>query len=103
MQRLFTTLLILATTVSCSDAPPAQQAATEKSVDPTKASETPVADANEVVQPPAVPAAEETSHIDVGDAAPNFRLKDQTGAERSLDDLLADGNVALVFYRSADW
>ena len=35
--------------------------------------------------------------------APKFTLKDQEGKERPLDDLLKKGNVALVFYRSADW
>ena len=48
-------------------------------------------------------APERTSRIAVGDVAPDFRLQDQTGAERSLKDLVAGGKVALVFYRSADW
>ena len=34
---------------------------------------------------------------------PKFALKDQQGKERSLDELLKKGKVALVFYRSADW
>lgn len=38
-----------------------------------------------------------------GDKAPAFTLKDQHGRERSLKSLLKQGNVALVFYRSADW
>ena len=41
--------------------------------------------------------------ISVGSAAPKFTLKDQSGKERSLDELLTKGKVALVFYRSADW
>ena len=41
--------------------------------------------------------------VKVGDKAPSFTLKDQEGRERSLDDLLKSGKVALVFYRSADW
>ncbi|MGO9467197.1 MAG: hypothetical protein ACLQIB_14725 [Isosphaeraceae bacterium] len=49
------------------------------------------------------PAPEEQTGLKVGEAAPLFTLKDQTGAERSLDDLLKKGKVALVFYRSADW
>lgn len=44
-----------------------------------------------------------TQRISVGDKAPGFRLPDQTGKQRTLDELLANGKVALVFYRSADW
>lgn len=39
----------------------------------------------------------------VGEKAPTFTLKDQDGKERSLDELIKKGKVALVFYRSADW
>jgi cytochrome oxidase Cu insertion factor (SCO1/SenC/PrrC family) len=41
--------------------------------------------------------------VKVGEKAPRFTLKDQAGKERSLDEFLAKGKVALVFYRSADW
>ena len=42
--------------------------------------------------------------VKVGDKAPSFSLKDQNGQERTLESLLdADGYLALVFYRSADW
>ena len=49
------------------------------------------------------PAPEESTGLKVGSPAPKFTLKDQTGKDRTLDDLLAKGKVALVFYRSADW
>jgi cytochrome oxidase Cu insertion factor (SCO1/SenC/PrrC family) len=49
------------------------------------------------------PAPEEQTGLKVGEKAPRFTLKDQQGAERSLDELLKKGKVALVFYRSADW
>ena len=49
------------------------------------------------------PAAEEQTGLKVGAMAPKFTLKDQEGKERSLDEFLAKGKVALVFYRSADW
>jgi cytochrome oxidase Cu insertion factor (SCO1/SenC/PrrC family) len=49
------------------------------------------------------PAPEEQTGLKVGTKAPKFTLKDQSGKERSLDEFLAKGNVALVFYRSADW
>ena len=43
-------------------------------------------------------------HVKVGDKAIDFALKDQNGREHTLKDLLdADGFLALVFYRSADW
>ena len=41
--------------------------------------------------------------LEVGAQAPKFTLKDQDGKERSLDEFLKKGKVALVFYRSADW
>ena len=41
--------------------------------------------------------------IKVGQKAPSFKLKDQSGNERSLNDLLQEGKLAVVFYRSADW
>ena len=49
------------------------------------------------------PAPEELTGLKVGAKAPNFTLKDQEGKERSLDEFLKKGKVALVFYRSADW
>ena len=49
------------------------------------------------------PAPAEKTGLNVGEKAPEFKLKDQTGEERSLTALLKDGNVALVFYRSASW
>jgi hypothetical protein len=38
-----------------------------------------------------------------GTKAPAFLLKDQTGKERSLEEFVKKGPVALVFYRSASW
>jgi cytochrome oxidase Cu insertion factor (SCO1/SenC/PrrC family) len=49
------------------------------------------------------PAPNGKAGLKVGEKAPKFTLKDQEGKERSLDDLLKKGKVALVFYRSADW
>ncbi|MBC8291266.1 MAG: redoxin domain-containing protein [Planctomycetes bacterium] len=48
-------------------------------------------------------AAEKTPGVEVGKKAPAFKLKDQKGKERTLEALLKKSNVALVFYRSADW
>jgi cytochrome oxidase Cu insertion factor (SCO1/SenC/PrrC family) len=48
-------------------------------------------------------APEEKTGLKVGDKAPAFTLKDQAGKERSLDEFQKQGNVALVFYRSASW
>ncbi len=41
--------------------------------------------------------------LKVGDAAADFTLPSATGGEVALKALLAEGNVALVFVRSADW
>ncbi|MBI3837318.1 MAG: redoxin domain-containing protein [Planctomycetia bacterium] len=48
-------------------------------------------------------AAADPAPLAVGQKALAFKLKDQNGDERSLDDLLQKGKVALVFFRSADW
>ena len=49
------------------------------------------------------PAPEGQTGVKVGSSAPKFTIKDQQGAERSLDELLKRGKVAVVFFRSADW
>ncbi len=41
--------------------------------------------------------------LKIGEKAPAFSLQDQNGEERSLEQLLEKGKVAVVFYRSADW
>lgn len=41
--------------------------------------------------------------LSVGEKAPHFDLKDQNGKNRSLTEMLKSGQVAMVFYRSADW
>jgi cytochrome oxidase Cu insertion factor (SCO1/SenC/PrrC family) len=48
-------------------------------------------------------APEEKTGVKVGAKAPAFTLKDQAGKERTLDEFLKKGKVALVFYRSAGW
>jgi cytochrome oxidase Cu insertion factor (SCO1/SenC/PrrC family) len=48
------------------------------------------------------PPADKTG-IAVGEKAPKFTLKDQDGKERTLDDLLKKGTLAVVFTRSAGW
>lgn len=48
-------------------------------------------------------APEEKTGLKVGVKAPAFALKDQAGKERTLDEFLKRGKVALVFYRSARW
>ena len=49
------------------------------------------------------PAPEEKTGLKVGEKSPAFKLKDQNGKERSLEEFVKQGKVALVFYRSADW
>lgn len=39
----------------------------------------------------------------VGEAFPDFRLKDQTGTVRDLRSVLGKNGTVIVFYRSADW
>jgi hypothetical protein len=49
------------------------------------------------------PASAEQPGLDIGENAPRFILKDLESKERSLEEFLKKGKVALVFYRSADW
>ena len=55
-----------------------------------------------VPQAPAAPP-EQKAPVQVGAKAPAFTLKDQDGKERSLDEFLKKGTVAVVFFRSAKW
>lgn len=48
-------------------------------------------------------APEEKTGLKVGEKAPEFKLKDQNGNEHTLGEFLKKGNVALIFYRSANW
>ncbi len=47
--------------------------------------------------------ADEEVGLAAGQSAPTFSLEDQWGETQSLSALLADGPVAIVFFRSADW
>ncbi len=49
------------------------------------------------------PLDESMTGVAIGEKAPDFTLNDQDGNEVTLASLLSEGNVALVFYRSADW
>lgn len=50
------------------------------------------------------PAPEEmTGTVKVGDKAPDFTLMGVDGEEHSLSEYTSKGNVALMFFRSADW
>lgn len=42
-----------------------------------------------------------TSQVNVGDKVEDFALPDETGATRSLSELLAEGPVVLFFYPAA--
>jgi len=48
-------------------------------------------------------SSEEKTGLKVGAKAPAFTLTDQNGKERTLEEFLKKGKVALVFYRSAGW
>jgi hypothetical protein len=39
----------------------------------------------------------------VGEALPEFSLRDQAGHEKSLKSLLGPSGAVIVFFRSADW
>jgi len=48
-------------------------------------------------------AQPEKTGLAVGKKAPDWTLKDANGKEQSLQALIKNGPVALVFYRSANW
>lgn len=50
-----------------------------------------------------VRAADDFPGIKIGEKAPEFTLKDQSGADQSLSKLRKEKPVAVVFHRSADW
>ena len=41
--------------------------------------------------------------LSIGERAPAFTLKDQSGRSRTLVELRKKGITALLFFRSADW
>ena len=47
--------------------------------------------------------AQQASGPDVGTTIEEFSLSDQHGTSQKLSDLVADGPIALVVFRSADW
>jgi cytochrome oxidase Cu insertion factor (SCO1/SenC/PrrC family) len=48
-------------------------------------------------------APDDKTGLKVDTKAPAFALKDQNGKERSLDELVKKGKLAVVFFRSAEW
>ncbi len=54
-------------------------------------------------EPPSAETGDDSPGLAVGEQAPAFELMDQHGQKQSLANILKSGNVALVFYRSADW
>ena len=55
------------------------------------------------VQPVVTRAADESLGLEVGAAAPDFKLTDHQRKQQQLAELLKRGGVAIVFYRSAEW
>jgi hypothetical protein len=56
-----------------------------------------------VILTAAQPPIEGKTGLKVGEKAPAFKLKDQDGKERTLEEFTKKGTVALVFHRSAEW
>ena len=51
----------------------------------------------------AAPPADEAPGPAIGTKAVDFTLPDQNGVEHTLSSLLERGQLAIVFFRSADW
>ncbi len=86
-----------ATDATSADSPDASASVNEEPPAEAGSGGDAVADADEDENAASLPG------LAVGAKAPEFALKDQNGQERKLSDLLSQGSVALVFYRSADW
>jgi len=52
---------------------------------------------------PAMATAQQASGPEVGSTIDEFSLSNQHGTSLKLSELLAEGPVALVVFRSADW
>lgn len=52
---------------------------------------------------PAMAHAQQSSGPEVGSTIDEFSLSNQHGTSLKLSELVAEGPVALVVYRSADW
>lgn len=52
---------------------------------------------------PALAISQQASGPEVGSTVDEFSLQDQHGTSHKFSDLIADGPVALVVFRSADW
>jgi len=52
---------------------------------------------------PAALNAQQASGLEAGATIDEFSLADQHGTSHKLSDLVADGPIALVVFRSADW
>jgi hypothetical protein len=59
--------------------------------------------ARQQLNTPASSVDVETVGPRVGDALPEFSLRDQDGRVRSLTSLLGPNGAVIVFFRSADW
>jgi hypothetical protein len=97
---------------SCGAPAGTDSAATQQNAEPASADEsvTPAADSgimadgtNTDATTPTVDEAAPPERVTVGQKAPTFQLIDHNGQEQTLEALLADGPIALVFYRSASW
>ena len=105
MRSLFITSAIVAFILpACAPSTPSDSVAVEAPNVTSPQVETPTENtASPDNEAPDAAGEESAKRISVGDKAPNFPLPDQSGKQQTLDDLLAKGSVALVFYRSADW
>lgn len=98
---LFGSMIALAVGCSGSDTPPPSE--TPSPADATDTAAEPASQGEGEATTDGGPVMDENTGIALGQKALAFELKDQSGQLRSLDEFLAQGNVALVFYRSADW
>ena len=52
---------------------------------------------------PMVVDGQQSAGPEVGSTIDEFSLQDQNGTSQKLSDMLSEGPVALVVFRSADW
>ena len=109
MKLFLNLVLLMAIATLCACSQPASDSAVDESpsaaAESTDASEPDETEPEVTAEPDSADNASDSSlpGLAVGAKAPEFALKDQSGQERKLSELLGQGAVALVFYRSADW
>lgn len=100
-QKRLAKLLTLSLVLGCSSLTAEETSLREQLIEKASQSKTPAAAKEKMAQH--LKSLTDSDLVDgalkVGDTAPDFRLKDHLGVERSLSEFLKEGPVVLTWYR----